>query len=364
MTQSLYVRKKVVQTAFLFIIILTIFFGIGMIRARADAPTMSNVKQAYQLAKNMEQSSKLVSNIVEATSIITGKEDANGNSSPSITETIGLPAGMNEVVSAVAAGLIGIYILLNIIKESAKGEATMEYWFRVFFVLGVSLYVIAHWNYIIGKVDSAGQALLSSIEKSNDNNGTDKRALLASCLNMLYEEGQLTEEITSGSDILNNFLDGDEWKDEVKWEDVATSLTTSAEGGDGTFSTSLIMTIRITLFQLLRIGFVCAIHAQIYMIAMQLVIRKAIAPIAVADISIEGARSGGVRYLKRYFALYLQIGIIIVIAFVFNQFVTTSLDTSTTGSGLGSLYTLLTSMGALIAAVSQSGALSAEVIGD
>ena len=113
----------------------------------------------------------------------------------------------------------------------------------------------------------------------------------------------------------------------------------------------------------------CAIDAQIFFIALQLVLRSAFMPIAIVGVASEGMRGGALRYVKRYFALYLQEGIIIVIMMAFSIILQTILSTSSGGGTvipmqIVEMYYVLTCYGAITAAISQSSGMAQEIMGD
>lgn len=59
-----------------------------------------------------------------------------------------------------------------------------------------------------------------------------------------------------------------------------------------------------------------AMKLAMYSILMEIIVRRAFAPMAIADVCGEGLRSPGVRYMKRFLACYLKVALCMVIAFL------------------------------------------------
>ena len=103
----------------------------------------------------------------------------------------------------------------------------------------------------------------------------------------------------------------------------------------------------------------------------ELKIIQAFAPIAVATIAAEGARSPGVRLLKRYLACFLKIAIYFFIAavgaemtkFYYGLITKMSAETEMTPALVINLVFMLLSNAMAAMAMMQSGGLSNEIIG-
>ena len=124
----------------------------------------------------------------------------------------------------------------------------------------------------------------------------------------------------------------------------------------------------MTFLALLQIAMNCTIDGLIYTLAIQIFIRKTLAPIAISDISIEGTRSTGMRYIKHFFALYVQK----VIIFMIGMFATSALTSALTGtiaqkypdSYIPRLFLFMTISGCITGMMTQAGTLAKEIVGD
>jgi len=59
----------------------------------------------------------------------------------------------------------------------------------------------------------------------------------------------------------------------------------------------------------------------LYTILIEILLRKMAAPLALADVVGEGARSNGLIYLKKFFALYLRVAMCLAVAFIGSHFI-------------------------------------------
>ena len=104
-------------------------------------------------------------------------------------------------------------------------------------------------------------------------------------------------------------------------------------------------------------------------IALQLLIeiglRRAFAPLAVADIYQEGLRSPGVRYLKRYFAVFLKIAMALLICKIGAAMISlVGLSYGTgTGGALSYVFEIVAINFTVIGAMFKSGEIANDVVG-
>lgn len=114
------------------------------------------------------------------------------------------------------------------------------------------------------------------------------------------------EKITTSTDL--SFLDS------------IFSTDVTIEGG--TIFTYLLMFISFLLAKLLSLLFGLLLFVIIkltsYVVILEIAVRKVFFPLAIADVAVEGIRSIGIRYLKRFVAVYLRI-IIMAASFYFSS---------------------------------------------
>ena len=321
----------------------------------------------------------------------------------------------------IAIALAYIYILLYILKEAMRGEMTMEFWGKCFIVLMVTCLLSSQWFVLVNAIDNFGDNIITNASNAFMNGNTDiTKDLLtksaASPIKMMVNQGVLDLEESELPEWSSTVLSYWGLSDTVQHTSVGdpvsgipvpgvigpdgtpdstlpnpdhssqTNSTTVKNAKDATAFTELLSTkynqvvddtysklnlsyIISIIIQVLLMGMKCAIDAQIFFIALQLVLRSAFMPIAIVGVASEGMRGGALRYVKRYFALYLQEGIIIVIMMAFSIILQTILSTSSGGGTvipmqIVEMYYVLTCYGAITAAISQSSGMAQEIMGD
>ena len=312
------------------------------------------------------------------------------------------------VVSAIASGLIIIYMLIYIMRESMRGDPTFDFWIKVFFMFAIAIFMTTQWSVITNKISDVGRAILNNTIKVEnyklfDNEVNDKEKFrynyetqsgqeLAGGLEYAQFGGVITkipETITPAGakpevedaihknkqNFKNAIVSYDTYKknptDENKktfFDDLMNLLGEVI--GDNEFTNYLSLSgIEDLVMRMSLLAVNVAIDGQLFFIALQLLIRRLLAPIALADVTIEGTRSPGVRYLKRYFALYLQCVIILVFAAFLCWFMKEIVIYSSETTDLSNLFkmrlvVLMIGMTTFTAGISQSGNLANEIIGD
>ena len=176
-----------------------------------------------------------------------------------------------------------------------------------------------------------------------------------------YSQSDIETSPTGGNDDVSDT----ETKESIL-KDIQNKLGEDAITGTKNEFDTLLFSIFTIIMYIFSLGFIIAIDALLFSIMIQLTIRKILAPIAFASIATEGARSSGVRYIKRFFALYLQVAIIYIFAAIFNSIVMRLIIGIGTSeqSGIIKVVMVFGGMAALVAAVSQTGPIATEVMGD
>lgn len=182
-----------------------------------------------------------------------------------------------SVLKGVGMGIVLVIIYMEIIQAVQRGQDCMDMWLKLFIKIAVSVLVIVYIDDILSAIDQLGTYIGTLIQEAIANpDDTDA-----------ITRDQLIEAICGDS------------------------------------SPGLIKTLG-GIFQLflpwvMQKLVVLAAKIASYSILIEIAIRRAFVPIAVAEIAGEGMRSPGIRYLKRYLALYIRIAIMVVIAYAGGQ---------------------------------------------
>lgn len=384
MTTSYTLRKRILQVSILFIIALVIFvFMTKSLRAEPQENPFSFALESFISAADATKS------IGASTDMVT--EIAGKFALIEEIRTSGIGAGVFEIAVTFAKALVVIYFLLMVVRESMRGDPGMEYWFKIFATMTVALIVLSMWGKIVENIDKGCSAIVEQINthyavsgnivdtsdgQHYDNPDTDIDNDSDSYEKFIDNLAIIPWQILKEQGIINELPLENEAKEATKayWEngtaDQVQNLLTDDIVHFDTHSNNVMLTIEVGLIKLFRIGFICAIDAQVFFIALQLVIRSAMAPIAIASVmSGEGTRSSAVRYLKRYVGLYLQWAIVIVITLMFGTIMITLITVDPVSSiGIPSfvvkIWYVLSCLGGLCVTITQSNAIAMEVLGD
>lgn len=413
-TSSYHARKTAVRVCMAAVLAVTVFF-ILLTKASAISTVMTNFDRVNLLAKNMYYSAHFTTTIVDRYVLVQNILQMD------------FIRSLTDVAVVIASALVSIYFFTNIIRESLRGENTIEIWFKILATFMISIVLIANYGKIMTGIDFLGNAVISAFSgrdfsalndpdspfspfsdeesggtEAQESSGNDtpessptestdssdagtvdfeseEGQFMLNCaknaIGLLVEDGELRNDPDRIDEAARNMVEswnvgGGKDQDTVSAfiTDAQAALKDLAENDD--YGTGILAGIKFLAFSLFRIIFICTVDGYIIMIALQLIFRKILAPIAMADVSIEGTRSPGFRYLKRYFTLYLQMGVILVIsrmAFAIILRAVSYYNQEGSAFNLGGVmgfYIILTCMGALIAAIAQSGAIAAEIAGD
>lgn len=383
MTTSYTLRKRIIQVSVLCIIAIVIFvFMTKSLRAEPQENPFSFALESFISAADATKDVGTSTDIIYE---VSGKFEIIEN----IRES-GIGSGVSAIAVIFAKSLVIILFFLMVIRESMRGDPGMEYWFKIFITMTVALIALSMWSEIVKKINEGCSLLITYV---NDQYGPEGHSYTDANGRVTYYNSNLGGDVVSPYALEQNLaivpwqimkeqgilneLPEEEAAVEATlkyWQDESTDLVQNLLTDDiihfDTYSNNVMLTIEVGLIKLFRIGFICAIDAQVFFIALQLVIRSALTPIAIASImSGEGTRGSAVRYLKRYFALYLQWAIIIVITMMFGSIMMKLIvadPASSTGipSVVVKIWYLLSCLGGLCVTITQSNAIAMEIIGD
>lgn len=161
-------------------------------------------------------------------------------------------------IGSVISGLATLWIIALMIFEVFRifqtGEITMELWLKLFVKIAIGIFLITSTIAILNGLDVFGKALLN--------------------------------------DIVDN-------ADTIKVSADDTAISSSATFGKFGIA---IMTAFIVAY----------VKIMSYALIIELGLRRVFAPLAVANIVTDGIRSSGMRFFKKYLAVYIKMAIIIV----------------------------------------------------
>lgn len=153
----------------------------------------------------------------------------------------------------VGGTLIGLYVIVELLRELAKGHYNLDMWLKAGITLVIGLGLVVFLTPLVGYIEKLGEALAFYVSD----------AFSAS----------MAEFFESSST-------------------AAATAVTALE--------SIVLSCMIIYIKVMR-----------YALLLEIVIRKAFLPLAVASIVIQGSRSPGMRFFKRFAAAYLRLALIV-----------------------------------------------------
>ena len=293
----------------------------------------------------------------------------------------GLLKNMQSAVTAIACTLVMIYMFMNIIREAQHGDPSMDFWTKIFVSSVVAIVVVSCTSTILSSLYKAGDALITSTyhgAKSAVQGQTAESAGLASTRNDLQKLASMLAS-KKGPEKLATALKKDKSSTAYKMVQILKELPnneniqTILTGGSADYASlqgtgSVVeLLLWISYVPLLATSFL------MYSSVFELFIRKLFAPMAVANIAYDGARSSGVRYIKKYFACILRIAVNFALAafgeVLMTFFLKSAMSAVSKGAGKDSLSSLilfgLSIMSELVAFMSmlQMGGMADEIVG-
>lgn len=210
---------------------------------------------------------------------------------------------VGDAVSGLALVLSFFYAFIAVIKELQRGEVNVDMWLKYGIILGVAAVLIFNWHALAKGLSDLGSFLADKVRGAvtDDAASFDKEAF-ARWYFEKFGFGEDTESIglfNFASAIFNNI------------GKVLKAFGNLVLGGIVWF-----------IFQIPLIG----IRVTLFAMVLEIYVRRAFIPLAIADVGGNGGRSAGVAYLKSYFGLYIRIGMCYMIAVFAQQLIGTSLE--------------------------------------
>ena len=256
-----------------------------------------------------------------------------------------------NIFQVLGIALLASYFVIRIIRDLQKEEATAEFWARIGMTFALSLVLLMNLDWLFSSLDTLGIAIRDaassaveginqSYQSSFDNSGTNiywntLRDIVGASSSIPSVSGSWSE----ASPVLAN---------------PAGSMQASSELAILSYTLGQ---AELTIISALSISVRFALNGVIYFVGLMFVLRRTFAPIAIAHIMIEGAKSPGTRYLKRYMALYLQEAMMYIVACIGTHVAGTVMQ----GGGV-KIYIMWSIMGAVVVVMGSTGRFARELI--
>lgn len=195
-------------------------------------------------------------------------------------------------VKGLALFMVVMYSFLALFKELQRGDGSFEIWSKCLVMLAFGMITVLNWEPIINALETLGIFIKNQV------------------INAL---GSISADSSTDFNILTSWFDS-------TFPEKQTGIP-SVLG-----SVELFAIIFFSEFPLM-LG-----RGVLLTILIELVVRKAFFPLAIANVCGNGMRSPGVAYMKKLLALYIRIAICFVIAFLGNIIVGAIMTTPISGT--------------------------------
>lgn len=277
-----------------------------------------NAVQASSLAKsaaeagvntNFANVAELVDMREDIVSILLGTETYGGEVS-SYKSIFVSSDYFNEGFMAIGLALAMFWCYVGLIEDLQRGDASMELWLRFFVKFGVAMLLIVNSHTLTALFQKFGYSLTEYIQARIDETlisqiktSTSSSSFVEAVLNnYLQKFGLDTDGTGFWNKVGNAVLNG------IKEAFTKNPTEATAGGIASLFSVTSESAILSFAFFMIKI----TLKSATYVLYIELFIRRMFMPIALANVASDGMRSSGIRFLKKYLALYIKIGIMVV----------------------------------------------------
>lgn len=209
----------------------------------------------------------------------------------STTPGLQMVSSIQTFITAMGEVLLVLFMLINMINEAKRGDVGWEYWLKVLATTLVATLLVFYIDNIMGAIYNLGNFFVERVS-----NGMSQTAATGAA-NINANSKQVMVDAISQ-------IPGFDYFKNIYGETPGEYTHTQLQEADG-----LVDIFRYIVYLPMLMGMFL-----IYSTMFEVKLRQFFAPMAVATIAGEGARSSGVRYIKKFFACYIKISIYFVVA--------------------------------------------------
>ena len=252
-----------------------------------------------------------------------------------------------EMMVGLGVLMVIVASFLTLFRELQRGDGGLDVWTKSAVVMGMGIIIVTNYLDIVDTAEKLGNIFVRA--------GADVVATGS-------EDKSLKDWIDSTFDY------GDE---DLKGSVIEIDIRKPLAGVPEIISDLGI--IFKTIWKYIRlIGLVVVVnlallpgHIALYSIWLEMLIRRAFFPVAIADIVGQGGRSPGVSYIKKYVSLYIRVAMCYIIAAIGNVLIgqiATKIPTSTF-NGAMQLFTIAVLYLSVSRLYSQTSTIANQVVG-
>lgn len=199
--------------------------------------------------------------------------------------------------------LVFLYASIALIRETERGDGDLEMWGKFGIVMLAGFIVIENWTSLATGLQQIGNGLVNLVYRTVSSQNLSGEGLGAKLNEWFAFDGTFNDVKLTDNLSLGNFING-KWFDTAgKWfADLGLFVLTI---GKGLAVSIILLFLELPLIEA---------RITVLSILMEIYLRQAFFPIAIADVAGNGPRSPGIGYMKKFLALYIRVGLCIVIA--------------------------------------------------
>ena len=203
------------------------------------------------------------------------------------------------VFTSVAASLFIVFVLIEVVREAAKGEANLDFFLRLFVKIAITLLLLTNLPEIMTAIHDLFSWIIETVSDALDKFSNENAAASAQNIWELLE---------------NKFkLSG------ASSEDMSTMLSSALNK-----SSYMTIVVQLILYnvvvRLISLIIQALVYITSYSLLIELLLRRIFMPVAILNTMEGGVRSPGIRFLKKFAAMYIRI-LIYIAAFAFADYI-------------------------------------------
>ena len=301
---SSYQKRKCIVLFGSVAILLIIAAWLFIIKARAEDEDPSDLMQGYENTRDFvgrEIADGLITSI-DAIFDSEGEGDTS-QSTPPVNEFFRGVKGKIEgdqtvktatsIVMGVALVLVMLYSFIELFKELQRGDGGMDLWAKFFVVASISVICVVNYEMIFGAAEDLGKYILDRFIGLKDTSA----------------KSGLYEWIAGKNSKSPFYVAGD--LEEVGWLDLDDLFYNFFFTAHVYLMTALVIIVLVAM----EIPLMAARIALLTLL-IELVVRKAFFPMAMASVCTGGMRSPGVAYIKKLLGVYVRLSMCVLIAII------------------------------------------------
>lgn len=163
--------------------------------------------------------------------------------------------GIFSFFQLIGGAILALYVIVQLVRELSRGRYNMEMWLKHFVHVVIGYGLIVYLEDILGYIEKFGESFAHSIS-----------------------------------------------------EDFSAALADFISGSGTTFAATALSTLEVIAISTL----IAYMKIMRYSLLLEITMRKCFMPIAITSIVIDGTRSSGFKFFKRFFAAYMRVGVMVM----------------------------------------------------